>query len=78
MLEPLKNLVKDISLGFQGLIVIFTLLGLRKLFSTLAKRIEPLRNKVVCETLLVYAFIWMLITVVLLNELPKNLFDLAS
>ena len=78
MLLPIQDVIKDISLGFQGLIIIFVLIGLRKLLNKGAKKFEHLRNKVVCETLLVYAFIWMLITMILLNELPKDLFSLAG
>ena len=78
MLNPIKDSIKEISIGFQGLIIIFILLFLRKLLNIGAKKFEQLKNKVICETLLVYSFIWMLIALVLLNELPKNLFSLAS
>ena len=40
--------------------------------------IEYLKNKVLRETLLVYAFIWMIIIMVLLNEFPKDLFLAAD
>lgn len=77
MLMPAKAIIADISLGFQGLFVVFVLIGLYKLFKKLSAKVEYLKNKIISETLLVYAFIWMLITLVLLNDLPQNLFDLA-
>ena len=39
--------------------------------------IALLKNKMVVEGLLIYAFIWMLVTMVALNDLPRNLFELA-
>ena len=75
---PFKDAIKDISIGFQGLIVIFALIGIRYLLKKGATKIEQLKNKVLCETLLMYAFIWMLITMVLVNELPKDIFALAG
>ena len=38
---------------------------------------KPLKNKIISDMLLVYALIWMLITLVLVNDLPRNLFELA-
>ena len=78
MLMPIKDVIKNISFGFQGLIIVLLLVGISKGFKFCAKKTDKLKNKVLSETLLVYAFIWMLITFVLLNDLPKDLFLLAN
>ena len=78
LLVPIKSFIKNISLGFLGLIVVVVLLGISKFLRWCANRVEYLKNKVLRETMLVYAFIWMIIIMVLLNDFPKDLFVLAD
>ncbi|MBR2923018.1 MAG: hypothetical protein IKC10_06870 [Alphaproteobacteria bacterium] len=78
LINPVKDIIRDISLGFQGLIIIFAMLGIKQMLKKAAKKVEMLKNKVLSETLLVYAFIWMLITFVLINDLPKDMFDFVG
>lgn len=77
-LLPLKKAIKDIPFGFQGLVVIVFLILISKFMKFFSNKAEWLKNKVLSETLLVYAFVWLLITLVLLNDIPKDLFSLAN
>ena len=78
IISPIKEFVENISLGFQGLFVVCCLIGLKKLLHRISRRIDLLRNKVLADTLLVYAFIWMIVALVFLNDLPKDIFALAD
>ena len=78
ILLPVKDFIKNISLGFQGVLVVFILIGVSKFLKICANKFEYLKNRIMRETLLVYAVIWMIIIVVLLNEFPKELFLLAD
>ncbi len=74
LLEPVKENIQCVSVGFQGVVIVGCLLGLRKLLGKLSKNFRQLKNKIVNDIFLVYAFIWLLLTVVLLNDLPRDLF----
>ena len=78
VLFPVKSFIKNVSLGFQGLIIIFILMGISKFLRICSKKIEHLTSKVLRETLLVYAFICMIMIMVLLNDIPRELFSLAD
>lgn len=77
-LIPVKDFIKNVSLGFQGLFVIVMIMGINKLLKACSHKFEYLNNRVLRETLLVYAFIWMVIITVLLNDIPRDLFFLAN
>ncbi|MBR1948728.1 MAG: hypothetical protein IKA30_02930 [Alphaproteobacteria bacterium] len=78
IISPIKEFVENISLGFQGFFIVCVLMGLKNLMNRIARRIDLLRNKVLADTLLVYAFIWMIVALVFLNDLPKDIFALAD
>ena len=78
MLLPIKHIISDVSLGFQAVFVILFLVGISELIKKISNKVEYLKNKVLSETLIVYAFIWLLITMVLVNDLPHNLFELTD
>ncbi len=77
MLTPLQALLQKIGLGIQFLSMILILIGINRLFKKYAHLFPSLKNKILSDTLLVYAFIWILISIVLVNDLPRNLFELA-
>ncbi|MBE6454129.1 MAG: hypothetical protein E7017_04505 [Alphaproteobacteria bacterium] len=76
-LLPIKEHFVSAGLGIQFLVMIFLLIMINKMFKKYSDIFPPLKNKVIKEMLQVYAFIWMLIALVLINDLPKNLFELA-
>ena len=77
LLTPLHTFLPKIGLGLQLLLMIAVLVGLSKLIKQQSTRFKQLKNKIISDTLLVYALIWMLITIVIINDLPRNLFELA-
>lgn len=77
MLLPVSDVLQKVGLGTQFLALIGILAGINKLLKKGAARFRPLKNKVVSDMFLVYALIWILITLVLVNDLPRNLFELA-
>ncbi len=77
MLLPLQNILQASSIGIQLLMMIGVLLGIHHTFKRYTKDFPLLKNKILSDMLQVYAFIWMLITIVLVNDLPRNLFELA-
>ncbi len=78
ILQPLQNILSQIGLGFQFLILIFLTFGLNRLFKYGArKNIKPLQNKIISNALQTYALIWLIIALILTNDLPLNLFELA-
>lgn len=70
--------IKELGIGLQSLAVIGILFAINKLMKNYASKFSPLKNVVISDMLLVYAFVLMLITLVLVNDLPRNLFELAS
>lgn len=77
MLLPLQAFLKQAGLGLQLLAMTGILIGINRLFKAYAPQFHLLKNKVLSDMLQVYAFIWMLIAIVLANDLPRNLFELA-
>jgi hypothetical protein len=74
---PFKEELKTLGLGIQLLAVFSFLYGLKHLIKHYAGTFSELKNSIVGNMLLVYAFIWLLITLVMANDLPRNLFSLA-
>ena len=77
LLEPIQSFLQGIGLGIQLLITLLVLVGLNRLLKKYNSIFTPLKNKVLSDMLQVYAFIWILISIVLSNDLPRNLFELA-
>ena len=77
ILMPLQSIIQTIGLGAQFLAMIGLLVGLNRLFKKYSGIFTLLKNKIISDMLQVYAFIWLLISIVLINDLPRNLFELA-
>ena len=77
MLIPLHSFLEQIGFGIQMLLITGLLVGLNFSFKNASKIFKPLKNKILSDMLQVYAFIWLIIALVLANDLPKNLFELA-
>lgn len=77
LLEPLQSFLQRIGLGIQILTILIILIGLNRLLKKYASIFSALKNRILSDMLQVYAFIWILISVVLTNDLPRNLFELA-
>ena len=77
MLQPCENFLQEIGLGAQLLGLTLILFGINKLFRYGEKYFTLLKNKVISNALLTYAFLWLTIALVLSNNLPLDLFELA-
>ena len=77
MLEPIKQSISEQGIGLQFSAILIILMLIYKALKKFSGEIALLKNKMVVEGLLIYAFIWMLVTMVALNDLPRNLFELA-
>lgn len=77
ILEPLRADLSQISLGLQLMVATLILCGICRLFKYAEYYFKPLHNKIISNVLLVYAFIWMAIALILVNDLPTDLFVLA-
>ncbi len=77
IVEPLETYIKKSGVGIQLITMIGIAVTINKLIKKYSTNFQTLKNKIVSDTLLVYALIWMLITIVLINDIPRNLFELA-
>ena len=75
---PIKDSIISLGIGVQAILTTLVLVGIRSLISKYRKIVPILRDKSVIQMLQVYAFICMLITVVSINDIPKNIFELAK
>ena len=77
MLTPLGETISSWGLGLQSILVTIIMLGINILLHHYIPKSPWLQNRALTQMLQVYALICMLITVVLLNQLPEDLFSLA-
>ena len=77
MLQPFADALKEIGLGVQAIITTLALLGIHQLFHKFEQDVPLLQNKTIIDMLQVYALICMIIALVSVNDIPKNLLDLA-
>ncbi len=77
MLLPFKESLQKAGLGLQFLVIVGVLAGINYGLRKYTALFRPLKNKIIGDMLAVYALIWLLITLVLVNDLPRNLFELA-
>ncbi|MCQ2740839.1 MAG: hypothetical protein MJ210_01820, partial [Alphaproteobacteria bacterium] len=78
ILGVFKDEIVKVGLGIQFLVMLFILYGLNSLIKKEALKFEHLKNKVLSNMLQIYALIWLLIIIIYINDIPRNLFDLAS
>ena len=77
MLTPLGETISSWGLGLQSILVTIIMLGINILLHHYIPKSPWLQNRALTQMLQVYALICMLITIVLLNQLPEDLFSLA-
>ena len=77
ILTLFKEDLSHIGLGIQLMTVTLVLYALTKLFKFAERYFKPLHNKIIVNVLLVYAFVWTVIAIILSNDIPLNLFVLA-
>lgn len=67
----------ELGLGVQAIFTTFTLLLVNHLFHKYEEDIPLFKNRTVTQMLQVYALICIIIALVSINDIPKNLLDLA-
>ncbi|MBQ9236034.1 MAG: hypothetical protein IJ184_06195 [Alphaproteobacteria bacterium] len=77
LLMPFSPRLQHISLGLQIIAEITILFWVNRMFKYGAHYFKPLQNKIISNVLQIYAFIWLTIALVLANDLPLDLFELA-
>lgn len=77
ILQPIEQLMLDLGIGFQAIITTFIMLGIHHLIHNYQEQIPLLKNKALTDMLQVYALICMIIALVSINDIPKNLLELA-
>ena len=74
---PFSQDLQEIGLGIQALVATVILSGIHYGFKKYDFIFKALRSTILRDMLQVYALIWLLITIVLVNDLPQDLFTLA-
>lgn len=77
LLLPISDIVLSIGLGLQAIIVTLIMLGINHLFKKYYDDLPLLKNRALIQMLQVYALICIIIALVSINDIPKNLLDLA-
>ncbi len=77
MLMPFSQGLQEIGLGVQALVATLILSGIHYGFKKYDFIFKALRSTILRDMLQVYALIWILITIVLVNDLPQDLFTLT-
>lgn len=77
ILEPAAEIIDKAGLGIQAVITTLMLLLINRLFHKYEDDLPLLKNKTITDMLQVYALICIIIALVSINDIPKNLLDLA-
>ncbi len=72
-----KSFWLDIGVGMQAILATFLMLGIHELIHKYQDIFPPFKNKGVTDMLQVYALICIIIALVSVNDIPKNLLELA-
>lgn len=78
LLKPLAPEILSIGIGMQAIITTFVMIGINYLAHKYENTLPHLKNKGLAQMLQVYAFICIIIALVSINDIPKNLLDLAK
>lgn len=78
ILEPAAENIIQIGLGIQAIVTTLLLFGINRLFHKYEDEVPLLKNKTLTDMLQVYALICIIIALVSINDIPKNLLDLAQ
>ena len=77
LLKPFAAAIAACGLGMQAIVTTLIMLGINHLLHRFSGRAPLLQNRALTQMLQVYALICMIIAIVLLNNVPEDLFALA-
>lgn len=69
--------ILEVGLGIQAIITTFVMMAINRLFHKYDRILPLFKNRSVTDMLQVYALICIIIALVSINDIPKNLLDLA-
>ena len=78
LLSPVADFIASCGLGLQSLSLVLVMLGIHRLLRYLAPKAPLIQNNGVSQMLLAYAFFCMLICLIIINDIPEDLFTLAE
>lgn len=81
LFKILQNFAEDITtfgLGLQAIVTTFIMIFINRMFHKYENRLPLFKNKGLTDMLQVYALICIIIALVSINDIPKNLLDLAQ
>lgn len=77
IMQQVKEFVLSLNLGIQAIITTFMMVLINRFFKKYGDKFPIFQNKTITDMLQVYAFICIIIALVSINDIPKNLLDLA-
>ena len=69
--------IKSLGIGIQAIFITLIIIAINLLLNKYKKELPILQNKSIAQALIMYALICIIIALVSINDMPKNLFDLA-
>lgn len=77
LLQPLQEAMISLGIGLQAVLATLILMAVHHFIHKYREIVPPLRNKGLTDMLQVYALICVIIALVSINDIPKNLLELA-
>lgn len=77
LLLPLKDFLKEAGLGLQAVASTLIMLGINRFIHKYGSIFPLLQNKEITNMLQVYALICIIVSLVSINDIPKNILDLT-
>ncbi len=77
LLLPLKDCLKEAGLGIQAFVSTLIMLGINRFIHKYGSIFPLLQNKEITNMLQVYALICIIVSLVSINDIPKNILDLT-
>lgn len=77
LLLPISDKILSFGIGIQAIVVTLTMLGINTLFKKYYDILPILKSRTLTQMLQVYALICIIIALVSINDIPRNLLNLA-
>ena len=78
ILYPLSSILKQLGIGLQIILVVFIMMGIHWLFKSIKSYVPFFRYDFLPLLLKIYAFICLLISIIVVNQVPIEILLLAS
>ena len=78
ILKPASEFITSLGIGVQAIVTTFILMGIHYLIHKYKNTLPVLKNGALTDMLQVYALICIIIALVSINDIPKNILELAQ